>query len=80
MPKVVWAVMKAKIPVMISDVESRQEDDPNLNDESDASGEYYVFLFHIKYTEMWGWNLVVHPGHWPANVDKSDGHGSNAQC
>ena len=44
--------MKAKTPVMISDVESRQEDDPNLNDESDVTAEYYVFLFHIKCTEI----------------------------
>ena len=34
----------------ISDVEPRQEDDPNLNDEHDASSDYYVFFYSISNT------------------------------
>ena len=34
----------------ISDVEPWQEDDPNLNDESDARSDYYVFFYSISNT------------------------------
>ena len=34
----------------ISDVKPRQEHDPNLNNESDASSDYYVFFYSISNT------------------------------
>ena len=34
----------------ISDVEQWQENDPNLNYESDASSDYYVFFYSISNT------------------------------
>ena len=34
----------------ISDVEQWQENDPNLNDESDASSDYYVFFYSTSNT------------------------------
>ena len=37
----------------ISDVEPWQEDDPNLNDESDASSDYYVFFYSISNTPIY---------------------------